>query len=514
MMRLWAQASPFHRNERTPGGNLKVASGLSEEDFDDFVRDCELEFDYQILGSLNATTQDSEIAKNDLEHITENLFGAATSPERIIEMNRDQLLLRLGWRSRFEFISRHEFPVNEVLYQPMEATEQKLAEVLDELPGGYVALIGSPGAGKSTLLTKMLRSRPERVIRYYAYVPDSHDPIPLRGESNNFLHDIVYALEREGFRVGQSASQFDRNQLLPRFHEQLELLHNDWQSSGRKTVILVDGLDHIAREQRPDRSLMDDLPLPGQDPDGVIILLGSQTVGPLPDRVQASVRREGRIIEMAPLGREEVFKMIDSVALQVTCSSEQKERIYILSDGHPLALAYLLNHLQPLSDADAFDEVLQSAERFDGDIDEQCHSYWRQFEDDDDLTHLLGLMAPMRGPIDLTWVETWPGYDILGRQLRRKFAHYFRIEDNDRWYFFHNSFRLFMVDRTAESQPGVVDSNRHLRFHNELAERCAEAPFQSHRAWDELYHRASTLRTQSQHSDSPWKGSWSVAKMA
>ena len=85
------------------------------------------------------------------------------------------------------------------------------------------------GSGKSTLLKQCLRTRPERVIRYYAYVPDAQDPLQVRGEATNFLHDLVLALEQSGFRVGASLSSFDRAQLLHRFHEQLRLLEDGEQ---------------------------------------------------------------------------------------------------------------------------------------------------------------------------------------------------------------------------------------------------------------------------------------------
>ena len=49
------------------------------------------------------------------------------------------------------------------------------------------------------------------------------------------------------------------------------------ESNGAKTIILIDGLDHIEREIRPDRSLLSDLPLPEQVPQGVVIVFGSQT---------------------------------------------------------------------------------------------------------------------------------------------------------------------------------------------------------------------------------------------
>ena len=107
---------------------------------------------------------------------------------------------------------------------------------------------GGPGSGKSTLLTQRLRGLDTRLISYYAYVPDSAHSHSSRGESVNFLHDVVLQLDRAGFQVGGGANKFDRELLRERLHEQLSLLHLDWKETGTKTVILVDGLDHIDRE--------------------------------------------------------------------------------------------------------------------------------------------------------------------------------------------------------------------------------------------------------------------------
>lgn len=467
---------------------LRVASGLSVADFEAFVWDCELEFGYRLPGSERAIVRDQEIAQQDLEHLTQTLFATVADPARIIELTRDQLLARLGWEKRFEFKSHHEFPEPEIPYHPIEATLRQLEQALSNLPGGYIAVLGTPGSGKSTLLTQTFRYRPERVIRYYAYVPDAQDPITLRGESVNFLHDVVLALERAGFRVGESPSQFERDQLLERFYKQLCLLHQHWQATGRKTMIMVDGLDHIAREQHPNRSLLCDLPLPEQVPEGVYFVLGSQTDAPFPDRVQAAVCTAARRIEMEPLSREAVVRITERTGLSAVLTEEQKEEIYVLSDGHPLALGYLLSRLRNVTDTKAIETMLQSTERYEGDIEAQYHSYWRQIETDDDLARLLGLLARLRGVIDLSWVETWAGYAVLNR-LRRRLAHYFRIENHNRWYFFHNSFRLFILQKTAESSSGVFDPSRDRALHHELAERCAQAPAASHWAWEELYHR-------------------------
>jgi hypothetical protein len=471
---------------------LQIASGLSNEDFDAFVQDCELEFSYHLLESKERLTREQVITQRDLKDLTGTIIDTVADPQRIIELTRDELLARLDWQARFEFRSRHEFPVDELLYQPIEPSVHQLEQALDMLPGGYIAVLGTPGSGKSSLLTKTLRSYPGRVIRYYAYVPDAQDSAPVRGESTSFLHDVILALKHAGFSpAGTSISLLDREQLLPQFHHQLQLLHEDWQSTGHKTIILIDGLDHISRELHPQHSLLCDLPRPGQVPQGVYIVLGSQTdqLAELPSQVQYAIRQSERHIEMQPLPREAVMRVIGQMGFSPDLADEQKLQVYSLSTGHPLALAYLLRHLAEISDATKRQRILDTTELYEGDIEAQYHSYWRQFEHEYALTELLGLLARMRRAIDITWVRSWGSHTTTVEQLNRTLAHYFRREDHNRWYFFHNSFRLFLLKKTSESSPGSFDSARNREFHHELAERCAQALSSSPWSWEELYHR-------------------------
>lgn len=467
---------------------LQIASGLPPAEFAAFVADCELEFGYRLPNLEDPATRDEEVVRSDLKQLTHDLLATVAAPSRVTELTREQLLGVLGWRDRVEFRSRHVFPVEEALYEPIEVTVRELRRALDTLEGGYVALLGSPGSGKSTLLTHTLRLHPERIVRYYAYVPDAQDPYLLRGESESFLHDVVLAIERAGFRVGQSLSWFDRAQLLERLHEQLRLLHEDWLQTGRKTIILIDGLDHVARELRPQRSLLRDLPMPEQIPPGVLYLLGSQTdqLDELPDRVQHAIRQADRRIEMRPLTRQAVFRIAERAGVPVPPTDEQKEELYRLSAGHPLVLGLLINRLRGAADADAVNELLRDTEPYAGDIEAQYHSYWRQIENDGELVHLLGLLARLRGAIDLAWIEGWAGAAVVGR-LRRRLSHYFRVESARGWYFFHNSFRLFIVRRTRETAPGVFDALGDQAFHRELADHCHRSA--GRWAWEELYHR-------------------------
>lgn len=81
-------------------------------------------------------------------------------------------------------------------------------------------------------------------------------------------------LHHAGVTVDNSHLPPELDLLLERFHRQLALLGEEYRLTGRRTVILIDGLDHIDRELQPSRSLLADLPWPDQVPDGVFFVLG------------------------------------------------------------------------------------------------------------------------------------------------------------------------------------------------------------------------------------------------
>src|SRR5439155_9555865 len=127
----------------------------------------------------------------DENDVRDLLIEVPADPEGVVRLDRAELLRRLRWEQRMSLRSRHEFPVEEQAYEPIVQTVDELNEKLEHLDQGYLAVLGSPGSGKSTLVTTVLRTRAERFVPYYAYVPDSPSPLTTRGESANFLHDIV-----------------------------------------------------------------------------------------------------------------------------------------------------------------------------------------------------------------------------------------------------------------------------------------------------------------------------------
>jgi len=452
---------------------LQDVTKLSNEEFTAFIQDCRFDFQTQ-----------SPQETPDIIAIYNLLIKIASSTEQIIQLDRNELLSRLEWTQRYEFRNRHEFPAPQYLYRPIQHTVSELSRKLDNITGGYIGVFGLPGSGKSTFLTQTLRTLPIRLIRYYAYVPDAQDPSVLRGESVNFFHDVTLKLDNLGFKGGERPDSKNRVTLINRFHKQLQLIGQDYEKTGTQTVILVDGLDHISREQDPERSLLTDLPTPNAIPTGVYIIVSSQTkkLPSLPSSLALIFSQDDRTISMGRLTPADVQAIIEKTLPNL----EQKyhQLIYQHSDGHPLALIYILKSLVQKTTAE-HKIIIENSLPYTGDIEEQYFAHWRKIENDQELVNLLGLLARIRGSIPMKWVAQW-AKEYLRKKLKPFLDQYFSSDSQDRWRFFHNSFRIFLESKTAESLPGQTSQQVNQQYHRKLAEHYegSDAPWQ----WETLYH--------------------------
>jgi hypothetical protein len=464
----------------------QIASGLAADEFAQFARACNLDFHARTAADRTFNSRDELVLGSQLKQLAAELQNLVRDPSRQVEFTRDELLKRVGWSHLTEFRHQHEFPTRDP-YEPIDSTVQELAHHLKALKGGYLALLGSPGSGKSTLLTRTLEAglSDHRLVKYYAFVPGSADP-RTRGESENFLHDLVLSLERAGFSVGESQSTFDRELLLGRLNEQLRMLGADFKESGFPTVILVDGLDHIPREQNPQRSLIGDLPLPDQIPEGVYLVLGSQTVElpGLPPAVRVSVQEPERHIQIAQMTRETVLKVLGATKLPFTPTAAQQDHIVGLAGGHPLALSLVLNRLRAVTSGDQMSAALADTVAYTGDLEAYYFAYWLQVEAIAYLADMLGLLARLRRPIDVDWVASWQPSPPLA-DLRRRFGHLFREARPGHLEFFHNSFRQFVLRKTAALKGGTPQAGDR-DYHMSLAQLC-EASSEPH-SWEVVFH--------------------------
>lgn len=470
-----------------------VAGFSNEKEFLNFVAVCDLRFGYQFPDREDTFSRTAVRREKDIAQIARLISKLGGGEKRVIEVSRADLLKELGWEARFEFRYKHEFPVDQSIYQPITQTVQELEIAISQFSSGYLALIGTPGSGKSTTLTQTLRYRQGlRIIRYYAYVPDSMGQ-EGRGEATSFLHDLHLALQRQGiYARGQKSSQPETlEELRDAFQGQLLILQERWHEENLKTLIIVDGLDHIAREQSPVRSLLNEFPAPESIPDGVILVLGSQTLN-LKDfnlRIKHQLQEANRTIIMQPLPKQAVSGIIAAYRLPISLSQEQISRVHSLANGHPLALGYLLANLRQATDEDRTDTILAGIQPYDAHIEDNYRVYWDKLAKHEELKELLAMLSRLRGPFNPEEWLKWEGEPAI-KALLDNARYYFREESDTRWHFFHNSFRQFVLVQSRINIFGKEDSSIDRAYHKRLAAYAASSAPEAPWSWEEIYHRS------------------------
>ncbi|GIJ19382.1 hypothetical protein Vlu01_00060 [Micromonospora lutea] len=463
---------------------LSEACGVDEVTLLAEFRLVRVELGERIPSETDIPGRDGAAYRRDLRDVMGCLLRLATDPRRLTKIDKEVLVDHLGgaWRQRLDLRSMQEFPLPQH-YEPVETTVAALGAALDEFTTGYIAVVGSAGSGKSTLLSRTLAGREDVVARYYAYVPGRLDIGGTSLEASTFLHDLVLNLERAGLPRGPVPVDFDVPSLTARLEAKLLQLGERFQESGDHAVIVIDGLDHVERERGVDGSLLRYLPRPEALPDGVTIVVGGQSVSMLHADIRTQLADVGRVISMAGLSRVSVGRLAEAWELQVDA-----DRLWRVTHGHPLILTYLLQELRDLPD-DQRAVWLAAAHEVGGDVAVLYGRLWAALENDHDVVGLAALACRVRTAIDFRWLQQHGQRPDVIRRLRERAAHLFRRE-GERWYFFHESFRLFLADRTARIA-GQFEPDEDRRFHRELAAMCRTTDGPRPQAWELLYHLAA-----------------------
>lgn len=400
---------------------------------------------------------------------------------------RAQFLEELGWRDSFALRRSHQFPVGAHVQRNV-VTEQALRDAIKKADSGYIALVGPPGSGKSTLLQSSLSSESTLVvIRYLAFVPGEGQGTG-RAEANDFLDDLNSQLKRSGLR-GLRYRDGNLQERREQFERLLEQAGSRYQQGGVRTLIAVDGLDHVPREERPERSLLTELPLPSSVPTGVLLLLGTQRLdlADLKPAVRDQALLPQREVRVAPLSREAVYRIADVLGLD---PEVPRQRIFEISQGHPLVTRYLIEALRG-SDAARRQGLLAGEFTFAGDLETVYSSAWRDIEGDSDARDVMGYLARAEGPIQAELLARAASAEAVERALAS--TQHLLSRGPQGLSVFHNSFRLFLLrkPRLRFGEPALDYSSTVYR---QLAQLACVAAAGSAQRWLELRYLARAQR--------------------
>lgn len=460
--------------------------GKTESEFIDLCCHFEIQDSYMPKG-FRSKEIGVEKQSEDLLKFSRFLLETVADKEKKVNFNSSSLIESLGWTQRFKTRFQHDLIIDRNKYQPIKSSIDELDQKVKENDKGYFFLIGGPGTGKSTLLTQWSKAREERIIKYYAF--DFTNPAQnysQRGESQSLYFDLVCQLRNEGIGKRETLPHNDLIFLRETFFQQLLELNDGYKKTGKRTIIIIDGLDHVPREYSSvKQSFLRDLPPPDSIPDGVQIVLGSQSfeLTDLNPDITAEWKNSERSVAIDPLAKGSVLKYLASSGLAFKLSEEQKQKVFEKSQGHPLYLSYLA---EKLLIAEELGLILNQFDRIDGDIDSYYKKLWKEIKKHAQLVEFLGLLSRIRGNIDPKFIEEWKVAEQTLIDFNDKARH---LLDHSigRWAFFHNSFRQFLVYETATNLiSGNFDKKKDTDYHQRLVIFYNNS--ETEPAWNSLYH--------------------------
>ena len=482
---------------------LRKASGAAPDEFGTFLRTLHLD-----LNAGSGVPAAPSTRRVDIIGLSDALKRRVSESHDVVELDEQGILQLMGWTDRTRLHSRHEFPIDLDTYAPLSEAIGQLNHVINEHDSGYVAVLGPPGSGKSTLLSQALTSGADRVTRYYAYVPKTAGG-RTRLTARSFLHDIVLMLHRSGLDSHErEITSGDVDGLRQQLIEQLDSASVEFCGTRRRTIVVVDGLDHVERDYSGNDNLLGELPRPEELPPGVLFVVGSRTLEPLGAHARQQLEERRAIVDLQHhvLSQESVLEVCRRAPITADLTPELHRRIAELSRGYPLALGYLLNRLRNAEGCTA-EQILADAPTYQGDIAGEYRAVWDDLQDDTDIVRILTVCSRLRNGFTTEWLFTWARTAAV-QTFQRKLLYLFR-HHHDGWRFFHDSFRQFAADRTGLGDDGRPDANADARAHGFIAELCgksddpkivAERLFHHNFAgqWDEVLNLAKQERFREQ----------------
>ena len=462
--------------------DFREASGLSFKEFGRFLES--LHIDVAAGSGLLASPS---TGYSDIVALSSALQRHVSNSLKVVVLDSREILNLMGWQNRPRLQNRHEFPIDLDTYEPLTAAIEQLKKCISSHSRGYFAVVGPPGCGKSTLLSQALSGGTDRILRYYAYVPGTTST-RTRLTGRGFLHDVVLMLSEGGVGGGKRELPSAEVDLLRlQFIDQLDAAGAEFRRTNRRTIIVVDGLDHVDRDYSGSDGLLEELPRPNALPEGVLFIVGSRTLDPLHAYATQQLHERQGVIDLQQhrLGPASIFKICHRVPFTASLPQQTHQRIVELSDGHPLALSYVLNRLRD-ADGGTLEDTLIELPAYGGDVEAEYLAVWDEVKENSDIVEILAICSRLRIAFKTEWIADWAPPAAL-ETFQRKLLYLFR-RHHDGWRFFHDSFRQFAVDRTAWGDEPHADEVVDARIHKRIASLCAIGDGKEI-ASEQLYHR-------------------------
>lgn len=456
---------------------LKISKhvGLTGSELAKFVVSCDFTLGYQEPPGMGPESFDWQYYKKQFDDLHKAIATWLTNNPTIDFIDNYALLSFIKAQSHQSGLIQR-FPLPKIPYSKNAKSGEQLKHFIDTNEGGYIAVVGNAGIGKSTLVQDVLSNAQYPIfIPYYAFLPETEGNRD-RGEALTFFQDIIGRLDKLfPHRHSVGISEIAQGREALRGHMSKAKEH--YAIHGHKTILLIDGLDHVSREINLQQTLLHELPSPNEVPDGFLIILSSQPQALIPGTITPSVgtvvaEGSGRRIEISGLTRPEVYAILKRISKPTTGS--ESDKLYNACIGNPLILTYLLN-IYTRAPEITVEKAIKLAGNFEDDIEKYYQSTLSVPLQDAQTRQLMGLLCRAAPTIPVDWLHKWPEKSQLEHIYEYILAPFMAIEDGN-LQFIHNSLIAFLKYETRSRLPGANFNENERTYHLELADRCGDRP--------------------------------------
>lgn len=376
------------------------------------------------------------------------------------ELTPEDVEAQLGIRTDYGRVPQ-AFPLNPAVFQERPAFRRSLFEAAQR--GEHQLVVGPPGAGKSWELTQLaedLRQDGVLVARHYCYLEPGDELVERRITVDALFGNLLAELS--------DAAPELRNTVDQRYTASLRSVEEFLEKAvgaGRAVVLIIDGLDHIARVRASSRGVSDeDTDIVDQlatlvVPSGAALIVGSQPgahLDPLrePEGVQLIERR------VPPWSCDEIGALARDLGVEevlAACGERDIESVLNLlserAEGNPLYATMLsrglLGRLATGEVPDAR-EWLEEAPAIDGNVAVYySYLYAHAGQAAQQVADILGVIDFAVTETDLTrilppFLRPWIGEGL--RELRPVLD---ITSSQGGIRVFHESFRRFVTEELA-----------------------------------------------------------------
>ena len=446
--------------------------GLSGPELSNFVAQCELAFDMAEPPTARPDTHDGRHYRKQFDSLHKAIATWLTNNREDNFIEREYLLSAIGLRSsRFGLIQR--FPDPQIPYERNHDAGDRLRDLVDAIPSGYVTVTGPAGVGKSTLVQDVLTdSAHPFFVPYYAFLPSTEGNRD-RAEALTFFQDVAARLDRfDSKRRSLGVTELGQGRDALRHH--MSEANSRYVLNGQKTILLIDGLDHAMRELSLQAPMLQELPRPSEIPQGFLIILSCQpqalVSGAIPPAVAAVVGEDSKRVEVSGLSRQDVHNLVSKFQKQTTGS--ERDMLHDACLGNPLILTYLLSIFEQTDDR-TVNEAIELAGKYAGDMDEYYRERLSGCLQDGKTRKVLGLLCRAAPTLPTAWLEDWPEGEAIGDLYKRVLAPFAQAEDGQ-VKFIHHSLIAFLKSETRSRLPASDPDKSERKFYSILADRSSD----------------------------------------